>query len=362
MNQIKKMKVFNKVIQTQIESNKDLPTEVNPEILKQFEIYQTLVNQKNNPISNQYSKKNKGKKTNNLIGVKNITINNNNINDNNCNNDNNILINNYIIETKEENEDKYKKTNKNYGLDDNYLNDYQNKRKAKLALLKLMFDFSGGKFCKEINDYFDKNKSKNNSRDLKVSNYQGEKSYKNFIRQKCIDSFDSVKDNKTSEIYSEGLSKASDIEFMKKRNKQNLNNLNFLNKNKKSKNKYKDLYLILDINLNSNLQKIEEERNQYINKKKYTEDLNENELINFFSKCEIDRQNVNYFISFKKNKKIKMEGLKKDNVNFNNNFDVRSFNKFNREGSILRSKTLKKMNLKQIPTSKYHKDKFNESE
>jgi hypothetical protein len=35
-----------------------------------------------------------------------------------------------------------------FELDDDYLYEFENKKKAKYALLKLIHDFSGGKFCK----------------------------------------------------------------------------------------------------------------------------------------------------------------------------------------------------------------------
>lgn len=298
------------------ENKDDKPTEVNDKIIKQFEKYQNI-----NKNQNTNQKKNKTKKLGNN--------------------------NQYQINYQEgDNDSKNIQNKSDIGLDDDYLHDLANKKKAKLALLKLMSEFSGGKFCKEINDFYDKNHKNRNTMDFKVPSAV-EVSNKNYLRQKCVDNIENKDFTKNSDKMSDRFSKASDMDFFKNKNKQ-LNTLKLFNKNSLSK----------------NLQKIDEEKNEIIMKKKYTEDLSEKELINFYHIDEIEKQNNNNFVPNKKSKKMRKEEImnfinnkndRDDNLNVNSNNLVGSFTECNsmakKQNTALKMQSSKRLNVKPVQIS-----------
>lgn len=157
----------------------------------------------------------------------------------NNNNNNNNKINSSESETKNNNNNNMKNINKtnnnpetsskNYkayftkekkGLDDNYLNDYENKRKAKLALLMIMNKYSGGNYCKEINNYFENTKKAAEQKQLETMRLESSKNAnseinKNFFRQKCLESFD-IKDLTKSPFSNKNRKKLFSRKFTKK--------------------------------------------------------------------------------------------------------------------------------------------------
>ncbi len=199
------------------------PTEVDNEIFKYFEHYESS-NVSKNPNSNFFKKK--GIRKFNLI---NLTNSSNQITDDNKIN---------------QDEPHSKKINFTYdqkGLDDNYFNDLENKRKAKLGLLMIMNKYSGGEFCKEVKTYFDKaRKIEEEKNKNKEENKKENEVKKTFARQKCIELFDDKDCNKNTNLnnsnnnnpenYSNKLYKVNlDLEFMQNKTKQNFPNIKLLN-------------------------------------------------------------------------------------------------------------------------------------
>ena len=247
-------------IKEEIQSNK--PTEVEPDIFRYFEYYQNLNINKTITGGGNHKKKNMRKF--------------NNIEDNIENNDDRKKIN---------------FTNDQKGLDDNYFNDIENKRKAKLGLLMIMNKFSGGVFCNDVKNYFYKIKKSKEEIQKKEANINNEIK-KTFERQKCVESFDNKDLTKGFDKFSENKSKINN----------ELDSNNILNKNKQQFN--------LKLHNKNKLPKIIEENNDFYTKKKFKEDLNEDQLANlYYSIEEIEKQNNN-FVSGRRNKKIKQEVIK----------------------------------------------------
>lgn len=276
-------------------SNK--PTEIDNEIFRFFEYYQNLnPNQqtKTNTITSSFFKKKAMRKANNQTPhlITSITPNNQTPGA--------YSDENHLIPESEINK-RIAFTNFQKGLDDNYFNDMENKRKAKLGLLLMMNKYSGGEYCKEIKNYFDNMKKSHEEKNVKEI-CEMDEIKRTFERQKCIESFDNKDVTKfnTDRGFSDKLSKInSEMEFMQSKNKQNFNNLKLLNKIK--------------------LPKIVEENNDYYIKKKFTEDLNEDQLANFYYTSEQVERINNNVISGRKTKFMKKEEIK--NLLINNRFE-----------------------------------------
>ena len=249
-------------------SNK--PTEIDNEIFRFFEHYQNPNPQtKSNTITSSFFKKKGIRKIINQTPHLITSSYQNNQNPGSFGEENPLMLESEINK-------RVAFTNFQKGLDDNYFNDIENKRKAKLGLLLMMNKYSGGDYCKEIKIYFDNIKKPQEEKDVKETNEKDEVK-KTFERQKCIESFDN-KDVTKFNIdrgLSDKLSKInSEMEFMQSKNKQNFNNFKLLNKIK--------------------LPKIVEENNDYYMKKKFTEDLNEQQLTEFYYTSEqVERINNN---------------------------------------------------------------------
>jgi len=280
-----------------VEKPENHPTEVNNEIFRFFELYQTksISNLKSNSFPSNYLKKINQRKINatqsHLPG-----ININSPNQNFHQEDHSINMDGELNK-----KNKYTKENNNKILEDSYLKELEKKRKAKLALLMIMNKYSGGEYCKDIKTHFDNIKNLKQEKSKKEL-LKEEEARKTFERQHCFNSFDNHDEKKfANEKFSDRITQMSSEtpEFMQNKNKQNFMNLKLLNKNK--------------------LPKIVEENNDFvITKKNFADDLNEEQLADYYSQEEIDRLNNN-FVSGKRNKKLKKETLR--NLLINNRFD-----------------------------------------
>jgi len=270
------------------ETIQNKPTEIDNDIFRYFEYFQNFNNNsKSNTINstNFWKKKVPQRKSNNmnsnLIGSLGPNINPNQ----NFYRDENINI-NY-----ENNLSKiHKFVHESKSIENKFWIEFDKKRKAKLALLMFMNKFSGGEYCKEVKIYFDNKKKFAEEKYNKDHMSKEEEIKKNFERQRCIESFDKKDITKfNTEKLSDKLSKInSEIEFMQ--NNQNINHFKFLNKSK--------------------LPKIIEENNDFYIKKKFINDLNEDQLANlYYAPEDIDKMN-NIFISGKRHKKIKKEEIR----------------------------------------------------
>lgn len=284
------------------------PTQVDTEIFRIFESYQNF-NSNRNSLIGGFHKKNKFKKNNNNNLNSNLLITSSTNFFSSNSGGNGFTGNMPSIEDNGENSDKNKKfniTNEQKGLDDNYINDLENKRKAKLGLLMIMHKYSGGHFCKEVKAYFDQIQ-KSQQEKIKKETHKEEDIMvkKTFERQKCLESFDN-KDlprlHTDKQQLSDRLSKNnSEYDFKQNKNKQHFNNIKPQYKNK--------------------LPKIVEENNDFNFRKKFKEDLNEDQLANlYYSVEEIEKQNNN-FISGRKTKKIKIEEIKNMLNNMKSDFN-----------------------------------------
>jgi hypothetical protein len=317
-------------------NNKELiftnkPTEIDNEIFRYFEYYQNLNPQtKTNTITSSFFKKKALRKPNNQTPhmITSLTP-------------SNPIIGSFGDETPMVPESEINKkipfTNFQKGLDDNYFNDMENKRKAKLGLLLMMNKYSGGDYCKEIKCYFDNKKKLQEEKNAKELNGFDNEIKKTFERQKCVESFDNKDVTKfnTGGGFSDKLSKInSEMEFMQSKNKQNFNNFKLFNKIK--------------------LPKIVEESNDYYIKKKFTEDLNEQQLADFYYPSEQVERTNNNVISGRKTKIIKKEEIRNLLINTRNessiaapgninNFYLNATNNnFNNNASNLNTNTLPK--------------------
>ncbi len=285
------------------------PTEIDNEVFLYFEKFRNFnINFKTNINSTGFFKKKVHRKVNTNSG-----------NSPNYTEDNHNFINSNL----EENSKKIF-TYEQKGLDDNYFNDIENKRKAKFGLLMMMNNFSGGKFCTEIKDHFDKKKKKKEEIRVITKKDNIKKTYE---RQNCLESFDNNKEIPKLNNTSDKLSKMySEIDFMHIKNKQTYNN-------------YK-----LPLNI-SKLPKIIEENEYLYSKKKFREDLNEDQLANlYYTVEEIEKLNKN-FINGKRQIKLKKEEIRNQLTNnknessvppiSNNNNFIQKYNNMNKNSSYI---------------------------
>lgn len=208
------------------------PTIVSDEIFQILETYENLnlKNMKQNLIASGWNSKYKLKKNINLNPSLLITETGNVSHAKETNNSTKYGTGLLKADNQDSNERNKKIyiTNEQKGLDDNYLNDYQNKRKAKLELLLLMHKFSGGKFCKVIKNHFlkpEKTREDHIKGDMS-HNKEDEVIKKNYARQKCLESFDTKDLPRTYDKLSDVNSKNNaEFEYGQSKNKLFLSNM-----------------------------------------------------------------------------------------------------------------------------------------
>jgi hypothetical protein len=177
------------------------------------------------------------------------------------------------------------KNKKAEGLNDNILNDFENKDKARKGLLFLLNKLSNGTFCPEINDYFRElreNQIKENISAAKKDSSKKDVAGKNLRRQNFLE--------KLTETKKENI----DIQS----NEDEIFKVNFRNANKD-----KPVFTVLNaINTKHITFKKRKKKNEFMAEKKqddnkalktYKDDFNEKELNLFYSDKEIEKSKKN---------------------------------------------------------------------